>query len=77
MTKESLDSDRVNYLIWRYLIETGYSETAVRLQKEWNFEHPQELPYHNYIKDYALVSTLNKGLLYHAAERDSDPVCTR
>ncbi|RDW82073.1 hypothetical protein BP6252_03185 [Coleophoma cylindrospora] len=71
MTKESLDSDRINYLIWRYLLESGYEETAVRLQKEWNCQDPQTLPFAPHVTNRALVSILNRGLLYNAVERDT------
>ncbi|KAG7109177.1 F-box-like/WD repeat-containing protein TBL1XR1 like [Verticillium longisporum] len=36
--KEYLDSDRVNYLVWRYLLEGNYRETAAKFQKEWHAE---------------------------------------
>ncbi|KAH8599357.1 WD40-repeat-containing domain protein [Bisporella sp. PMI_857] len=70
MSKEELSSDRLNYLIWRYLLECGYHETAVKLQKEWNVEEPQkQLDFAPHVKNYALVQVVNKGLLYNASER--------
>ncbi|KUJ18272.1 WD40 repeat-like protein [Mollisia scopiformis] len=71
MAKEPLDSDRVNYLIWRYLIESDYRETAVRLQKEWNKEDPQQLPFANHVENHSLVAMLNSGLLYSAQHREA------
>ncbi|KAK2625802.1 hypothetical protein QTJ16_005114 [Diplocarpon rosae] len=70
MAKEMLDSDKVNYLIWRYLVESDYSETAVRLQKEWDIRDPQELPFAPHVKNHALVAVLNRGLLYNVQERE-------
>ncbi len=53
----------------------GYQETALRLQKEWNLENPQQLPFAPHVTNHALVSVLNKGLLYNACERESARVC--
>ena len=52
-----------------------YKETATRLQKEWNLENPQHLPFASHVTNHALVSVLNKGLLYNACERESARVC--
>ncbi|KAH8677329.1 WD40-repeat-containing domain protein [Xylariales sp. PMI_506] len=69
--KEYLDSNRVNFLIWRYLIEGNYRETAVKFQKEWHIEEPhRELDFARHVKSHALVNVLNKGLLYNSLERD-------
>ncbi|KAH6712902.1 WD repeat protein [Leptodontidium sp. 2 PMI_412] len=70
MAKEVLDSDRINYLIWRYLVESDYKETAVRLQQEWNTQDPQQLPFAPHVTNHALVAVLNRGLLYNVQERD-------
>ncbi|KAI1184893.1 WD40 repeat-like protein [Nemania serpens] len=71
MMKEYLDSDRVNFLIWRYLLEGNYRETAVKFQKEWRVQEPhRQLDFAPYVKSHALVNVLNKGLLYHSLERE-------
>ncbi|KAH7351055.1 WD repeat protein [Rhexocercosporidium sp. MPI-PUGE-AT-0058] len=70
MSKEVLNSDRINYLIWRYLVESDYKETAVRLQQEWNIQDPQQLPFAPHVTNHALVAVLNRGLLYNVQERD-------
>ena len=46
-----------------------YKETAVRLQKEWNIQDPQKLPFAPHVTNHALVTVLNKGLVYNAVER--------
>ncbi|KAH8687757.1 WD40-repeat-containing domain protein [Tricladium varicosporioides] len=74
MTKESLDSDRVNYMIWSYLIDSGYRETAARLQQEWNKPHPEQLTCAPHVPDHALVVLLNRGLLYSVVDREDAPV---
>jgi WD40 repeat protein len=71
MAKETLDSHKINYLIWRYLIDSDYRETAVRLQKEWNEPDPQELPFAKHVENHSLVALLNKGLLYNVQEREA------
>ncbi|KKF95035.1 F-box-like/WD repeat-containing protein TBL1X [Ceratocystis platani] len=38
--KEYLDSDRLNFLVWRYLLESNYREAATKLQKEWGIKEP-------------------------------------
>ncbi|KAI0198756.1 WD40 repeat-like protein [Astrocystis sublimbata] len=69
--KEHLDSNRVNFLIWRYLLEGNYRETAVKFQKEWHVQEPhRQLEFAPYVKSHALVNVLNKGLLYHSLERE-------
>ncbi|KAI9644122.1 hypothetical protein NHQ30_007475 [Ciborinia camelliae] len=72
MTKETLTSDRVNFLIWKYLIESGYEVTARHLQKEWDVKQPtEELPFAPHVGKHALVSILNKGLLFDAYSREA------
>ncbi|KAK0102477.1 hypothetical protein ONS95_006096 [Cadophora gregata] len=70
MAKEVLDSNRINYLIWRYLVESDYKETAVRLQQEWNIQDPQQLSFAPHVTNHALVAVLNRGLLYNVQERE-------
>ena len=59
-------------LFWKADLDSlDYKETAVRLQKEWNLDNPQQLPFAHHVTNHALVSVLNKGLLYNACERES------
>ena len=51
-----------------------YKETAVRLQKEWNIQDPQQLPYAPLVEHHALVSVLNRGLLYNTQQSDARQV---
>ncbi|KAI9718193.1 MAG: hypothetical protein M1812_004183 [Candelaria pacifica] len=71
MTAVPLTSDHVNYLVWRYLQESGHGEAAVKLQRDWN-RNPQSLPFAQYIKTHALVSLVQKGLQYHEIEQTID-----
>ncbi|KAI5863497.1 WD40 repeat-like protein [Durotheca rogersii] len=69
--KEFLDSNRVNFLIWRYVLVADYRETAVKFQKEWHVEEPhRQLDFAQHVKSHALVNVINKGLLYNSLERE-------
>lgn len=68
MAAGTLTSDHVNYLIWRYLQESGHAEAAVKLQRDW-LSDPQTLPFAQHIKTHALVSLIQKGLRYHQVEQ--------
>jgi hypothetical protein len=46
-------------------------ETAVKLQNEWQIEDPQQLDFAPHVKHHALVTVLQKGLLYREAEKVS------
>ncbi|GAB0138635.1 hypothetical protein EsDP_00006861 [Epichloe bromicola] len=71
VVKEFLDSDRVNFLIWRYLLEGNYRETAAKFQKEWHVREPhRDFAFAPHVKGRALISVVNRGLLYYALERD-------
>ncbi|KAK1147664.1 hypothetical protein N8T08_001008 [Aspergillus melleus] len=71
MAHPELTSHHVNYLIWRYLQESGHGEAAVTLQRAWNRD-PQSLPFAPYIRTHALVSLVQKGLQYHELEQSVD-----
>ena len=48
-----------------------YRETAAKFQKEWRVEAPhRHFDFAIHVKNYALVSVLNKGLIYQSLERD-------
>ncbi|CAG8232599.1 unnamed protein product [Penicillium salamii] len=71
MAQPDLTSHHVNYLIWRYLQESGHGDAAVSLQRAW-YPDPQTLPFAPYIKTHALVSLVQKGLQYHKLETSLD-----
>ncbi|KAF4123833.1 WD40 repeat, partial [Geosmithia morbida] len=49
---------------------SDYRETAAKFQKEWHVKEPhQDFTFAPYVKSHALVSVINRGLLYHALER--------
>jgi hypothetical protein len=48
-----------------------FPETALSLQREWKTEEPQHLDFAPHVKHHALVSVLQRGLLYHDIERQS------
>lgn len=70
---------RLTYSLTFRIIDYGdldYRETALHLQKEWNKQDPQQLPFADHVETHALVSTLNKGLLYGLERGDTAKVCT-
>ncbi|EEH22252.2 hypothetical protein PABG_04463 [Paracoccidioides brasiliensis Pb03] len=71
MAYTGLTSHHVNYLIWRYLQESGHGEAAVMLQRAWN-HNPQSFPFASYIKPYALITLIQKGLQYYELEQSLD-----
>ncbi|KAF7713666.1 Uncharacterized protein PECH_001140 [Penicillium ucsense] len=71
MAQPDLTSHHVNYLIWRYLQESGHGDAAVSLQRAW-YPNPQTLPFARHIKTHALVSLVQKGLQYHELESSID-----
>ncbi|KAI9741378.1 MAG: hypothetical protein M1834_003095 [Cirrosporium novae-zelandiae] len=69
---QKLTSTQLNYLIWRYLQESGYSEAATKLQRDWNQPDPQSLPFASHIKTHALVALVQRGLLYYDIQASLD-----
>ncbi|PGH26635.1 hypothetical protein AJ80_01764 [Polytolypa hystricis UAMH7299] len=74
MAYAGLTSHHVNYLIWRYLQESGHGEAAIMLQRAWNPD-PQNLPFAPYIKTHALITLVQKGLQYYDLENSLDQAC--
>ncbi|KAI9833415.1 MAG: hypothetical protein M1826_007513 [Phylliscum demangeonii] len=68
MAAEAITENQVNYVVWRYLQESGFDEAAVKLQRDWNVD-PQRLPFADFVKTHALVTLLHKGLQYCELER--------
>ena len=62
----ALHSDHVNYLVFRYLQESGLEKTARSLHAEWQrpYEHrdPESLPFAPIIRRGELISVLQNGL---------------
>lgn len=68
--KEALVTDRMNFLIWQYLLEGNYRETAAKFQKEWHIEEPQrKFDFAPYVKTNSLVDVVNLGLHYYDIKR--------
>ncbi|KAI5301368.1 hypothetical protein KEM56_001798 [Ascosphaera pollenicola] len=68
MPHTPLTSHHLNYLIWRYLQESGLGEAATLLQRHWMFD-PQSLPFAPFVKTHALVTLVQKGLQYWELEK--------
>ncbi|PGG98042.1 hypothetical protein GX51_07016 [Blastomyces parvus] len=74
MAYAGLTSHHVNYLIWRYLQESGHGDAALMLQRAWN-HNPQDFPFASYIKPHALIVLIQKGLQYYDLEQSLDQAC--
>lgn len=52
------------------LTTADYRETAAKLQKEWRVHQPhRHFDFAPHVNTYALVSLLNKGLIYEDYQR--------
>jgi hypothetical protein len=62
---EKLSSNVMNYLVWRYLQESGYGKTAKQLQYQWmgREQSPDQLPFAHTIKKSCLIHMAQDGLL--------------
>ncbi|KAI8911606.1 WD40-repeat-containing domain protein [Gorgonomyces haynaldii] len=67
----SITSDEVNYLIWRYLLESGFQHSTFAFQYETAI-HRQEFKNSN-VKPGMLISLLQKGLQFLQVETHLNP----
>lgn len=63
-----LSSDHINYLIFRYLQESGHESTARAFHRDWHRPHeyrePEDLPFTHTVRRYELVSVIQDGLAH-------------
>ncbi|KAM0720010.1 hypothetical protein Q7P37_004145 [Cladosporium fusiforme] len=64
----ALSSDHINYLILRYLQESGHESTARAFYKDWQrpreYRDPEDLPFTPTVQRYELVSVIQNGLVH-------------
>lgn len=64
----ALSSDHINYLILRYLQESGHESTARAFYKDWHrpreYRDPEDLPFTPTVQRYELVSVIQNGLVH-------------
>ncbi|PNS16699.1 hypothetical protein CAC42_4663 [Sphaceloma murrayae] len=64
----ALASDHVNYLVLRYLQESGFETAAKSLYREWNrgdeFRDPEDFPFATSVKQHELVHIIQDGLFH-------------
>ncbi|ODQ81955.1 hypothetical protein BABINDRAFT_18759, partial [Babjeviella inositovora NRRL Y-12698] len=63
----SINSEELNYLVWRYLQESGFATTAFLLQDESRCDRLDE-QYAPYIPAGSLVNLTQRGILYCEAD---------
>lgn len=76
MPMAGLKVDHINYLIWRYLQESGFGRTAIQLQHEWT-EEPQSLSFAHAVDSHELISLVQDGLAYDDISSQVDSVNKR
>jgi len=79
MTNCTITSDEINYLIYRYLVESGFSHTSYMFQHETHILQNSSIKTED-VKPGALIHYLQKGLLYteveyHANEDGTEKHC--
>lgn len=70
----SLTSTELNYLVWRYLQESGFDLAAFALEKHsqcLSYEHNKNLAIISRIEPGCLVNLVQKGILFTLAQEDS------
>jgi hypothetical protein len=74
---EKLSSNVMNYLVWRYLQESGYGKTAKQLQYQWMGREasPEQLPFAQNIKKSCLIHLAQDGLLLDCLQAEVKKVC--
>jgi transducin (beta)-like 1 len=64
----ALSSDHINYLILRYLQESGHENTARAFYRDWHrpreYRDPEDLPFTPTVHRYELVSVIQDGLVH-------------
>lgn len=64
----ALASDHVNYLVLRYLQESGFETAAKSLYREWHrndeFRDPEDFPFATTVKQHELVHIIQDGLFH-------------
>ncbi|KAF1997750.1 hypothetical protein P154DRAFT_547259 [Amniculicola lignicola CBS 123094] len=69
MAPDTLSSNVVNYLVWRYLQESGFGSAAVQLMNCWNRE-PESLPFAKRVAPRMLVNILQDGVWFDKLQAD-------
>jgi hypothetical protein len=75
-TREPLNSNILNYLVWRYLQETGFAMAATWLGREWHRNPDEVMPFAKDIQQYALIHLVQDGLFLDDVRAHGDRVCT-
>ncbi|KAF2220941.1 hypothetical protein BDZ85DRAFT_266046 [Elsinoe ampelina] len=64
----ALGSDHVNYLVLRYLQESGFESAAKSLYREWyrndQYRDPEQFPFAGVVKQHELVHIIQDGLFH-------------
>jgi len=68
MSDTALRSDHINYLIFRYLQEAGFQDSATSLYKEWyraeDLRDPESFPFASSVKQHELIRIVQDGIFF-------------
>jgi transducin (beta)-like 1 len=64
----------MNYLVWRYLQESGFAMAATWLGKEWHRRPDDVLPFAKYVKQYQLINMVQDALFMDDVRANGDRV---
>ena len=70
MSAASISSEHVNLLVYRYLLESGFTHSSFAFHQESNIKDAVK------VKPGALLSLLHKSLLYIQVESHLDSTCS-
>jgi transducin (beta)-like 1 len=75
--REPLNSNILNYLVWRYLQESGFGMAATWLGREWHRNPDAVMPFAKHVKQYSLINIVQDGLFLDDVRAQGDRVCGR
>ncbi|KAL6711304.1 hypothetical protein ACN47E_005835 [Coniothyrium glycines] len=70
MSTVPLSSNIVNYLVWRYLQESGFGNAALQLSRCW-MRDPDTLPFASNVEAHALIRLLQDGMSFDQLQAEA------
>ncbi|KAF2847729.1 WD40 repeat-like protein [Plenodomus tracheiphilus IPT5] len=67
---ETLSSNIVNYLVWRYLQEAGFGNAALQLSRCW-IRDPETLPFAPNVEPHTLIRLLQDGMCFDQLQAEA------
>ncbi|KAF1851909.1 WD40 repeat-like protein [Cucurbitaria berberidis CBS 394.84] len=67
---ETLSSNVVNYIVWRYLQESGFGNAALQLSRCW-IRDPETLPFAESTEPHTLIRLLQDGMCFDQLQAEA------